>query len=200
MTPPRPDVSEERRAQIIQAALTCFTGKGYNNTTMADVVAKSGLSKGAIYWYFESKDDLFAQAIVSAFSNVGQETFAALEHCTTAADKLRTVAKVTASVSKQIEGFFGLFLEFWASSPQREETGQLWMGMLVQFKDLVVAIVEEGIENGEFRPVDAERLVWALLATYDGLAAYSMLMPDMDLDQTGDVFAETILRGLETRE
>jgi len=56
--PPRPDVSAERRAQIIEAALTCFTRKGYNNTTMDDVAAESGLSKGTLYWYFESKDNL----------------------------------------------------------------------------------------------------------------------------------------------
>ena len=50
--PPRPDVSEERRGQIIEAALACFTRKGYANTTIDDIVAESGLSKGAIYWYF----------------------------------------------------------------------------------------------------------------------------------------------------
>lgn len=62
---PRPNVSAERRAQIIRAALACFMRKGYNNTTMNDIVAESGLSKGAIYWYFESKDDLLRSAILA---------------------------------------------------------------------------------------------------------------------------------------
>lgn len=76
---PRPDVSAERRTQIIQAALVCFTRKGYNNTTMDDIVAESGLSKGTLYWYFESKDALFASALMSVFVDVGQEAVAALE-------------------------------------------------------------------------------------------------------------------------
>jgi AcrR family transcriptional regulator len=63
--PPRPDVSAERHAQIIKAALACFSRKGYTNTTMDDIVAESGLSKGSLYWYFDSKDDLFAQAVMS---------------------------------------------------------------------------------------------------------------------------------------
>ena len=45
--------------------------------------------------------------------------------------------------------------------------------------------------------MDAEKLVWALLATYDGLAAYGMLMPETNLVQISDVFAETLLSGLE---
>lgn len=194
---PRSDVSAERRAQIIEAALACFTRKGYNNTTMDDIVAESGMSKGSLYWYFKSKDELFAEAMLSVFMDVDQDAFAVLEQCTTASDKLRVMGQVTTEFSKKIEGFFGLFLEFWASSPRREEAGQLWLGMLVQYKDIVVGIVEEGISNGEFKPVAAEQLVWAIMAAYDGLAAYTMLMPDLDLDRISEVFVETLLSGLE---
>jgi AcrR family transcriptional regulator len=198
--PPRPDVSAERRAQIIEAALACFTRKGYNNTTMDDIVAESGLSKGSLYWYFKSKDELFAEAMLSVFTDVGREAFTALEQCTAASDKLRVIAQIAVGISEKIEGFFGLFLEFWASSPRREEAGQLWLGMLVQFKDIVVEILEEGIRNGEFKPVDAEELVWAMMAAYDGLAAYAMLIPGIDLERTSEVFAETLLDGLMVDE
>ncbi len=193
---PKSDVSAERRAQIIQAALACFTRKGYNNTTMDDIVNESGLSKGSLYWYFKSKDDLFAEAMLSVFADIGQEAFVGLEQCAAASDKLRVIARVTAGFSQQIEGFFGLFLEFWASSAQREETGQLWIGMLIEFKDIVVEIIEEGISRGEFKPVDADELVWAMLAAYDGLAAYAVLIPDMNLDRVSEVFVETIVSGL----
>ena len=200
MTPPRPDVSAERRAQIIQAALACFTRKGYNNTTMDDIVAESGLSKGSLYWYFKSKDDLFTAALLSSFMDFGQETVTALEQCPTVSDRLRTLAQAMAGFCKAAEGFFSLFLEFWASSSSREEVGQLWGGLLDQYKDIVVEIIEEGVRNGEFKPVDAEQLVWAMMATYDGLAAYIMLMPDLDLERVSQVFVETLLSGLVVRE
>ena len=114
----RPDVSAERRTQIIEAALACFTRMGYNNTTMDDIVAESGLSKGTLYWYFKSKDDLFAAAIMSLLMDVGQETVAALEQSMTASDKLRALARAMVNFCKEAEGFFSLFLEFWASSPR----------------------------------------------------------------------------------
>lgn len=193
---PKVDVADERRAQIMQAALACFTRKGYNNTTMDDIAAESGLSKGTLYWYFKSKDDLFAAAITSSIADWGAKAVTALEQYPTASSKLRTLARWMVDLCKRFEGFFGLFLEFWASSPRREEAGQLWVDLLIQYKDIVVKIIEEGVRNGEFKPVDAEQLVWALMATYDGLAAYVMFIPDMDLEQVSQIFVETLLNGL----
>src|SRR5260370_25955431 len=58
-----PKVAEETRAagrnQIIAAALTCFARAGYHVTTMADVAAQAGVSKGTPYLYFDSKEALF---------------------------------------------------------------------------------------------------------------------------------------------
>ncbi|MCK0091873.1 TetR/AcrR family transcriptional regulator [Rhodococcus sp. F64268] len=57
-----PRVSEAhrvaRRAEIIDAALRCFTRAGYQRTSMADIIAESGLSAGAIYGYFSGKQQL----------------------------------------------------------------------------------------------------------------------------------------------
>jgi AcrR family transcriptional regulator len=193
---PKVDVADERRAHIMQAALACFTHKGYNNTTMDDIAAESGLSKGTLYWYFKSKDDLFAAALLSVFMDVGQEAFTAMEQCPTASDKLRAMAQATVNFSKTIEGLFNLFVEFWAQSSRREEAGQLWAGLLAEYKDIVVEIIEEGVRSGEFKPVDAEQLVWAVMAAYDGLAVYLTIVPDMDLNRVSEVFVETLLSGL----
>ncbi len=195
---PRVGVADERRAQIMQAALACFTRKGYNNTTMDDIAAESGLSKGTLYWYFKSKDDLFAAAITSSVADWGAKAIATLEQYPTAPGKLRVLARRMMDLCKELEGFFGLFLEFWASSPRREEAGKLWVDLLVQYKDIVVEIIEEGIRNGEFKPTDAEQLVWAIMAAYDGLAAYVMFMPNLNLEQVSQVFIETLLHGLAT--
>jgi AcrR family transcriptional regulator len=193
---PRSDVSEDRRAQIIEAALGSFLRQGYNKTTMDDIVTASGLSKGTLYWYFDSKDDLFAAALASVFEDVGRQTTPGLIQCATASDKLRAIARAAANLADTFEGFFGLFLEFWASSAHREEAAQIWVELLEEYKNIIVSIIEEGIESGEFRPLNAEPLVWAILAAYDGLAAYLLFLPKLDLDQSSDVFVETLLSGL----
>ena len=193
---PKIDVADERRAQIIEAALTCFARRGYRNTTMDDIAAESGLSKGSLYWYFNSKDDLFASAITSVFMDIGQQTTTTLDQYTTASDKLRAVAQEAVKFCKATEGFFSLFVEFWVQSSRREEAAQLWTDLLVQFKDIMAGIIEEGIRSGEFRSVDSEQLVWAMMATYDGLAVYAMMMPDIDVDRVSRAFIETLLNGL----
>jgi len=55
---PRPDVSEERKSQIMNAAEKVFIKKGLDEARMEDVAAETGLSKGTLYLYFKSKDQL----------------------------------------------------------------------------------------------------------------------------------------------
>jgi AcrR family transcriptional regulator len=200
MMSPRSDVSGERRAQIVEAALSSFLRRGYNNTTMDDIVAESGLSKGTLYWYFDSKDDLFAAALTSVFEHVGEQAMTGLAECETASDMLRTMAQAASNLGESFEGFFSLLVEFWASSPHRDEAARMWAELLEGFKNIIVGIIEEGIESGEFRPVDAEPLVWAILAAYDGLAAYLMFLPELDLHRSSDVFVETLLNGLQAAD
>jgi TetR/AcrR family transcriptional repressor of uid operon len=192
----KPETLEERKTQILNAAWTCFTRQGYNNTTMDDIVAESGLSKGSLYWHFDSKDALFEAAMLAFFNEVEREIFAALEQCETVSDKLRAAARGTASFGRRAESLFSLIVEFWAQSDRREDVSRFWANVLAQYKDFFAGVIEEGIQKGEFKDVDAGHLAWVLMAAYDGLAAYLMLMPNLDLEAISESFVETFLRGL----
>lgn len=193
----RDRLREERREQILGAALAVFTQKGYHAANVSDVAAQAGVSQGTIYWYFESKEDLFNAAILSVFDDFGQEWLSALEQCTTASEKLWALSEAMEDFGQTAESLFMLFLNYWASSSNRQDAAQLWADLLGSYKDLTAAIIEEGVQNGEFAPVDASALVWAILAAYDGLAAYLALMPDLDLARVNKVFVETLVKGLK---
>lgn len=180
--------------------MACFTRKGYTNTTMDDIVAESGLSKGAIYWYFHSKDDLFTTAMTSLFEDWGQEAIAELVQHETTSEKLHAGGRVMVDFCRKAQGLFSLFLEFWAQSGRREQVGQFWADVLIEYEKVIAAVIDEGVQNGEFKPVDAENLVWAIMAAYDGLAAYIMLIPGLDLERVSEVFVETLLGGLVADE
>ncbi|MFF1294663.1 MULTISPECIES: TetR/AcrR family transcriptional regulator [unclassified Streptomyces] len=51
---------EERAGDLLAAATELFLSKGYAKTTMADISAAAGVARGNVYWYFDSKDDIFA--------------------------------------------------------------------------------------------------------------------------------------------
>jgi AcrR family transcriptional regulator len=194
--PPRPDVSEERRAQIIEAALACFTRQGYVNTTIDDIAAESGLSKGAIYWYFKSKDDVFEAVFLSMFEAIGAESMAAVQACETATERLRLAARTMVGLARDIEGYFALIVEFWAQSENRDEVMGFGAEVLTQYQQVIAAIFRGGIQSGEFKEVDADALAWMIMTAYDGLAAYDMMVPNLDMDKISETFIETLLKGL----
>lgn len=66
-----------RRAQIIEAAVSCFLEKGYTNTSMSDIIKASGLSSGSIYSHFSGKEDILVSAINERLENV-KNLYAAL--------------------------------------------------------------------------------------------------------------------------
>jgi AcrR family transcriptional regulator len=65
---PRPDVSEERKNQILEAALAVFARLGFQTARMDDVAEHAGLSKGALYLYYKSKDAIIAALLQRLFT------------------------------------------------------------------------------------------------------------------------------------
>ena len=193
----REQIREERRQQILDSALTVFSQKGFHASNVSDVAAHAGVSQGTIYWYFDSKEELFDAAIIAFFTGFGAEMMAVLQEGESATEKLRAVAGAMDGFVVAAQQVFGAFLGYWASSQDRQSSAQSWTGLLHEYTEAVVTIIEEGIEAGEFKAVDAEALVWAIAAAYDGLAAYLMFMPDIDVRRVSTVFVDTLLKGLQ---
>ncbi|MGD8626506.1 MAG: TetR/AcrR family transcriptional regulator, partial [Anaerolineae bacterium] len=140
----REQLRQERRRQILEAALAVFTQKGYHATNVSDVAAQAGVSQGTIYWYFESKDELFQAAILLAFEDFGEAALGSLDQYPTATEKLTAMARAMEQFADVAEGIFMLFLSYWASSEQREESAQIWIELLQEYKGVVVAVIDEG--------------------------------------------------------
>ena len=79
-----------RRAQIIEAAISCFLEKGYTNTSMSDIIKASGLSSGSIYSHFSGKEDILITAINERLNNV-KELYETLPEGTGPQDILETI-------------------------------------------------------------------------------------------------------------
>lgn len=199
-TTPQPDRVEERRQQIMDAALVCFARRGYHKTTMDDIVVESGLSKGTLYWYFKNKDDLFFSLVKSFFVDMRQDMDVIFKQYTSATDRLRAIAQELVRFFQGAEDFFNVFFEFWMQSTLSEELNEWTSNLLVQYREVLAGIIAEGIRTGEFKAVDTNPLALAVMAAYDGLAFYVMIMPDeVDLEQTSQVFIETLLSGLAAK-
>ena len=90
---PRAKASARRRGAILDAALACFTRKGYAATTMADVRRASGASIGSIYHHFPSKEELAAALYVEGLRGYQEEVAVLLAEHPGAEDGVKAVVQ-----------------------------------------------------------------------------------------------------------
>lgn len=195
---PKPDVSEERKAQIYQAAQACFGRKGYHRTTMDDIVAESGLSKGALYWYFKSKKELFLSLFQEVMGQVGQawEVIVANEEAS-ATDKLLATMALFRTALEEMVPFFGVMMEAWSLTRYDEDMESLIREFYEPYMDIMTRIIEEGVANGEFRIGAARAMALVLMTLFDGITlVLSVGLWQHDWNEVMDAAEELVLRGL----
>ena len=195
---PRPDVSEERKAQIFQAALACFNRKGYHRTTMDDIVAESGLSKGALYWYFKSKKELFISLFEEVIGQLGQAWAAiAADGEARATDKLLASLALFRAELEEMVPFFGVMMEAWSQTRYDEDVESLIGELYGPYLEIMSRIVEEGVASGEFRVASAQATALVIMTLFDGITlALGVGLWRHDWNEVMDAAEELVLRGL----
>ncbi len=195
---PRPDVSEERKAQIYQAALACFSRKGYHRTTMDDIVAESGLSKGTLYWYFKSKKELFLSLFQEVMGQIGQawEGIATNQEAS-ATEKLRASLALFRAELKEMVPFFGVMMEAWALTRYDEDMESMIHELYEPYLAIMTRIIEEGAASGEFRVESVQEMALVIMTLFDGLTlALGTGLWHGDWDTLMDAAEELVLNGL----
>jgi AcrR family transcriptional regulator len=91
---------QQRKEEIIQAAEQVFISKGFENSTMDDIAAKAELSKGTLYLYFKSKEDLHMAVARRAILLLRSITLKVSEQAGNAIEKLQRMARACVEFSK----------------------------------------------------------------------------------------------------
>jgi TetR/AcrR family transcriptional repressor of uid operon len=191
---PRTDPAD-RRTEILDAALRCFLRTGYHRTSMDDVVRETGLSKGTLYWHFENKQDLF----LSLFDRVLGEMLALVpqpDPTLPAAEQLAALFDGLASLTGTDSPLMALSLNFLVELWQEEAFSARYRAAIAPFQAQVRDLLETGIAAGDFRPVDADALSWALMAQIDGLLLYLFIGLSTDPARQLRALSDVLLAGL----
>jgi AcrR family transcriptional regulator len=195
------DVLEERKAQIHQAALNCFHRKGYYRTTMDDIVVESGLSKGTLYWYFKSKQDLFVSMLRETMDPFGQAMASIVVQENSATDKLRASLALFRAELTEMGTFFGIIMEAWALTRHDEQVENLVREMYTPYADLMTRIVQEGVSSGELKVEFPRAMPLVLLALFDGITlSMGTDLWQCDGKEIIDAAEGLVLRGLGVEE
>jgi AcrR family transcriptional regulator len=165
---PRPNVSDERKNQIINAAEGVFTEKGFDAARMDDIADETGLSKGTLYLYFKSKDDL----IIAILDRMFQREFKQLGNLNLAElSALDAIWKITDLLTKDILGLQRLIpivYQFLALAFRNKYVQLALKKYINSYVDVLVPIIQHGIDSGEFRQVDVHEVAIAMGAMIEG--------------------------------
>ncbi len=198
---PRPDVSLERRQQILDAAEKVFAERGLSGARMDDIVQASGLSKGALYWYYKSKDSVILALMERILDRELAQATKLVSSPAPASDRLNTLMHMALSEIAGLGRLLPLAYEFLAMASRRKAVRNAMAHYYEQYASLLGEIIQQGIEAGEFIEMDVEQAALTVIAIVEGLALVWFVAPEtIDIRNLGDSPMEALLTGFRVRE
>lgn len=167
---PRPDVSEERRNQILEAAALVFARSGFSKARMDDIAAESGLSKGTLYWYFNSKDEIILAMLDRLFERELADLHTLQESGGTATECLLEYTEIAILDMTHLLQLMPIAYEYLALAFRNEAVLQALKRYSRSYFELIIPIIQQGIDNDEFRQVDPQDVAIAVGAIFEGTA------------------------------
>lgn len=163
----------EVKEKIIRAAIDSFAQTGFDRTKMEDIAKRLGLSKGTIYLYFKSKEDLFLAICEHNMQQSDREDaglFVRKDNIASDAEQIYD------NIRRREQGNDRVMLEMVAESARNPKLKKAMYELHVKVHEHVMQAVKSKIDEGFLgKDVDAASLAIALVALYDGLAVNRML-------------------------
>jgi AcrR family transcriptional regulator len=162
-----PEYKEEARARILRAANQLFGEKGYRQATMDDVAKKLGVSKGALYLYFASKEELFEAICRSeplAFREILYSSFSENKH------PLDSAGIFFDNMLKRYGSESGLTFEIFSEASHNATLRKILKKTQDDYAKTLLSYLEEGQKRGFIhKELDLEPLTYALIGLWNGI-------------------------------
>ena len=190
---------EEKRRQILDAAVRVFARKGFHASRVGDIAEEAGVAHGLLYHYFDSKDAVL-QAVFQENWNVLLERIASVEETDEpAVAQLRHVGAIILRTWLHLPDVVRVVIQEFGRSPELAER----IGELAQPIDLIERVIARGVERGEFRQdIDSRVAATIVYGGIDELLTAWVLdrLPagEADVAAAENTFFEINLRGLLT--
>jgi AcrR family transcriptional regulator len=175
---------ESRRQEILRAALACFSEDGFHQTGMADIVRRSGMSHGAVYGYFQSKDD-----IIEALADDRHQGEAILNSVAQQAgdpiEGLRALVRAYATALADTEGAERrrVAVHGWAEALRNPRVHARVVEGINMPRALIAGLVEQAQRSGRLsEDLDAEAIARCLVAIFQGFVLQVVWGEEIDVE------------------
>jgi AcrR family transcriptional regulator len=184
----------DRRREILNAAQVVFDIKGYAASTVQEIALKANISKGSIYNYFGSKEDLFAAVFAEALAADHSIVDGIVSSNVPAFEKLQGLLD---QVFQRLESFTRsgrLIMELWAVAAKKAELADAMAQIHAYWRGRIRTVLEDGVQSGEFGthfdPGVASSLIWA---TLNGIIVQALFDSEAEV---GEHSLSSLKRGL----
>ena len=190
--------SEETRARILQAALIQFSKNGYDAASVSEICQAAGVSKGAFYHHFTTKQAVFQALLESWLKNISTQMDALLNAAPDVPAGLMRLVSITGPVFQEARGQFPMFLEFWTQSSRDPLLWETAIAPYRHFQSLFTSVLQKGIEQGSIRPIEPRLAAQSLMALAIGIVLQGVMDPQgAAWDQVAQQGIGLILKGLQ---
>ena len=188
---------EETRSRILQAAEECFAQYGYDATGVAEICQRAGLSKGALYHHFPSKQAIFLELLDRWLAGLDAQLTATQAGAETVPQSLLRMAGMARHIFRAAGGQLPIFLEFWTQASHDPTVWQATIDHYRRYRAFFATLIEEGIAEGSIAPVDSERAAQVIVSLAVGLLLQGLLDPQgADWGQVAEEGIRLLLSGL----
>jgi len=188
---------EAKKEMIAKAALSCFLSAGYSNTTMDDITKTAGISKGGVYWYFKSKEEIFYYIMDLWINEFNAELLRRFRPTDSGREKLEKVMELY--LENMETPLTPIIFDFVFQNHKNKGVIDYLVKELFEKRQTVIRkVIAEAIQKGEFRQNDTTAITHFFINMVEGVAARGCFMKDPDLIQRSaqhalDVFFNGIL-------
>src|SRR5690554_3275294 len=155
MTPRKPEdnreLLEQRRSEILEAALKVFARRGLAGTRVGDIAVAAGLSHGLIYHYFRSKDEIFTELVKMAYQVSLGIVVAASQLPGPAWERIKSMTEMIVSGAYRGDGpyYFLIILQAFTSETLPEEVKEMSAENSYRYMEILAPLLEEAARAGE---------------------------------------------------
>lgn len=175
-------IKDERREQILSAALRVFASRGFSGTKISDIVAAGGTSHGLVYHYFRSKEEIFFELVSRAVFHAGQALLTVDAMPLGPLEKVRQTAKyILQGIDDGDESSYYFLIVIHAAVMESKEQARRYMEGSQLPMQVMANILAEGQKTGEIGEQDVREMSIAFFSAILGIALYKLSMPDFKM-------------------
>jgi AcrR family transcriptional regulator len=193
--------SEETRSHILEAATQLFSKSGYDATGVAEICQSAGVSKGAFYHHFPTKQAVFMALLNSYLSGIDAGFAQMRQEDRNVPDVIIQMAATAGSLFQSADIHLPIFLEFWA---QAKHDPQIWEASIApyqRYQSYFAEMIQEGIDEGSIGPVNAQLAARVLVSLAIGLLMESLFdLSITDWPTEARLSVELLMKGIARRK